>query len=208
MGLRRMPGSMVWVYQCKINGKTWSRSTGHADRRKAERMAPRLRELARLHRGSPDGLPALKQAATNEVARIEVDVWPSQGQRASCAFLNLIAFAGDIPIDRIDGPIVERYQRKRLQEAARATVDKELCLVLRMLRLNGMAIARPTPKRGRATEAAGVYARGAAAVLRQVPRAPAVDLPAHALHGSAPGGDRAVHERLVAHGAAENGSGS
>ena len=40
MTLRRI--SNVWVYPCKIGGKTWSHSTGKINRREAEREVPRL----------------------------------------------------------------------------------------------------------------------------------------------------------------------
>jgi hypothetical protein len=41
---------MVWHFQCRINGKKWSRSTGETDKRKALAKGRELEALAGLHR--------------------------------------------------------------------------------------------------------------------------------------------------------------
>lgn len=45
--------------------------------------------------------------------------------------------------------VIEDYQRKRLKEVARTTVDKELCLILRMFRKSGIRLERPEGKKGK-----------------------------------------------------------
>jgi len=49
MALRQVPN--VWVYQCKIGGKTWSRSTDKINRRAAERYCHVTAPLVRLDLG-------------------------------------------------------------------------------------------------------------------------------------------------------------
>jgi len=151
MALRLMPKSKVWAYQCKTGGKTFCRSTGHADRRMAEREVPRLQKLARLLREQPNASLHLSKAIIEEVARIETDIGHGQAGRVSYALMNFHRFAGDIGLERITVDLVEQYQRKRLAEVSLATVTKELCFVLRMMRLRGFQIARPSSKRGRMT---------------------------------------------------------
>jgi len=150
--LRRIPGSRVWIYQCTINGKVWSRSTGQTDRKRAEREVPRLRKLAQLLREQPNASLKLSKAIVNEVARIESDVSIGQAQRVSYALRNFLRFAGDIPLERITPEMIERFQRKRLREVARATVDKDIGYLLRMLRMHGFNLSKPSPKRGKFTE--------------------------------------------------------
>jgi len=152
MALRLMPKSKVWAYQCKINGKTWIRSTGQTDRKKAEKEIPRLRKLAQLLRERPNASPKLSKAIVEEVARIETDVSSSAAERVSYALRNFLEYAGDIFLERVTAQLVENYQRKRLQEAARATIEKEVGFLLRMLRQNGFSILKPSPKKGKVTE--------------------------------------------------------
>ncbi len=152
MGLRKIPGSDPWVYQCKVNGKSWARSTGQADRRKAQKEVPRLRREAQLHREQPDDLPRLSNAIVLEVARIEEDISPGQAYRVSYGLINFRKFAGDVRLEEIDTELVERYQRKRLKTAAKSTVSKELDFILRLLRLRGFDVRRPGPKPGKETE--------------------------------------------------------
>lgn len=152
MALRLMPTSRVWAYQCKINGRTWIRSTGQTDRKKAEKEVPRLRRLAQLLREQPNASLKLKAAIIDEVARIETDVSKNQAYRVSYALRNFLRFAGNVPLERITRQLVEKYQRKRLTEVSRGTTDKEITYLLRMLRLKGITIPKPPPKRGRVTE--------------------------------------------------------
>ncbi len=151
MALFRKPGRKVWNYQVKINGKTWCRSTGETDRKRAEAKVPRLRKLAQLHRDAPSGSLRLGNAIVREVARLEADVSRRQAERVGSALQNFLDWTGDIPLDRIDGGMVEEYQRKRLQEVARSTAEKEICYLIRTLRLNGFNIQRPSSKPGKAT---------------------------------------------------------
>jgi len=151
MTLRRIPGSSVWVYQCKINGKTFTRSTGQSDRKKAEKEVPRLRKLVQLLRSQPHASLKLSAAIVQEVARVEADVSKIEGERVLCALRSFLEFAGDISLERIDTAFIEQYQRKRLAEISQRTVSMELSYVLRMLRLRGFDVTRPAAKRGRVT---------------------------------------------------------
>ena len=131
MALFKKPGRKVWTYQVKINGKTWCRSTGETDRKKAEAKVPELRQLAQLHRDAPRGSLRLANAIVREVARLETDVSRNQAERVGYALQNFLEWTGDVPLDRINGEVVEKYQRKRLQEVARSTVDKEISTTVR-----------------------------------------------------------------------------
>lgn len=152
MALRRKPGSRVWLYQCKIDGKTWCRTTGQTDKRKAQREVPRLARLAELHRTRPSESLRLSKAIVREVARVEEDVSANQAVRVSYGLLRFLKYADDLFLEVIDATLVEKFQRKRLKEAARSTVDKEICYLLCLLRMNGILVPRPSPKRGRVTE--------------------------------------------------------
>jgi integrase len=139
-------------YQCKIHGKPWHRSTGETDKKAAMRHVTRLERIAEMLRGSRGSLPTLDQAAVAEYARIKADVSDGQATRFEYAVKQFKQFVGNPTLDRISPELVEAYQRKRLQEAARATVDKELCLILRMLRNQGFEVRRPSAKRGKVTK--------------------------------------------------------
>jgi len=86
-----------------------------------------------------------------EVARVKVDVGDLEGKRVMYALSHFLEFAGDVLLDRIDAALVEAYQRKRLTEASLRTVGMELSYLLRMLRLRGFILPRPTRKRGKVT---------------------------------------------------------
>ena len=141
----------TWYYQTKINGKTWKRSTGETNRKRAEAKVPELRRLAQLQRNSPSNSLNLASAIVREVSRIEVDASPREGKRVAVALRNFVSWIGETTLDRIDGKTLEAYQRKRLQEVARSTVEKEIIYIARLLRENGFAIRRPKRKPGRVT---------------------------------------------------------
>jgi len=169
MSLRRIPQSKVWIFQCKINGKVWSRSTRQSDRKKAEKEVPRLQKLAQLFRERPNGSLRLSKAITQEVARVETDVSVGQADRVSYALMNFLRFAGDILLERVDRTLVEDYQRKRLKEISRSTADKEICYLLRLLRLNGFMVQRPSAKPGKATPNRAFAHEELARFLKHVP---------------------------------------
>jgi integrase len=149
MALRK--AANVWIYQCKIGGRTWSRSTGKANRREAEREVPKLQRLAQLPRSQPSESLDLKEAICREVKRVEEDASRLEGLRVFHGLSNFLAFSGNVSLDRIDTALLDRYQRKRLGEASQRTVRMELCYVLRLLRLRGFQVVRPLPRRGRVT---------------------------------------------------------
>jgi len=142
----------VWIHQCSINGRTWSRSTGKSDRKEAEREVPRLQKLARLQRSQRNESLRLSAAIVQEVKRVEEDVSRRQAEQVLYSLENFLRFAGDVTLDRIDTALLDRYQRKRLAEVSQRTVRGELTFVLRLLRLRGFQIARPLPRPGRVTE--------------------------------------------------------
>jgi len=150
MALRRANG--IWIFQCSINGRKWCRSTGERDRRRAEAKATEFRDTAELLRRRRGESRRLSQAVVEEIGRIEGDVSPGQAERLMYALKNFVRFAGDVAVERIDAGLIEEFQRRRLRQAARATVDKEVGAVLRMLRRNGVAMRRPVCGPGRATE--------------------------------------------------------
>jgi integrase len=152
MALYKKKGRNVWIYQVKINNKTWCRSTGETDRKKAEAKIAELKKLAQLHRSAPNGSLKLANAIVREVARIESDVSIRQAERVGHALQNFYNWVGDIALERIDSQMVESYQRKRLREAARATVEKELFCLLKILKQNGFHVERPCAKRGQRAE--------------------------------------------------------
>jgi len=137
MALRKMPGSNAWVYQCKIDNRTWTRSTGRTDRKEAEKEIPRLRRLAQLLRSQPSGSLKLSKAIVQEAARVEADVSGLEAKRVLYALRNFLQFAGDILLDRIEAVLVEDYQRHRLSKVSQRTVSMEMSFLLRMLRLRG-----------------------------------------------------------------------
>ncbi len=152
MALRKLPDCECWVYQCKVNGRTWARSTGQTDRQRAKKEIPRLEKLAQLHREQPNGSLKLAKAIVQEVARVEIDVSEERAYRVSVGLLNFRKFAGDIYLDQIDTALLEKYQRMRLTKVSRYTADSEICMVRKILRLSGFEVPKPTPKAGRVTE--------------------------------------------------------
>lgn len=141
----------IWHFQISIQGKKQRRSLHTTDRETAEAQAARIVEEARLLAPSLENSPTVRTAALDEVARLEADTSPSQATRAAYAFAAFEAYVGDIPIALIDLDGLEAYQRHRLLSRARATVEKEIALIRRMLAEHDHPIAKPKAKRGRRT---------------------------------------------------------
>ncbi|MFC1601904.1 tyrosine-type recombinase/integrase, partial [Candidatus Sumerlaeota bacterium] len=141
----------TWYYQTKINGKTWKRTTGESNRRRAEAKVPELKRLAQLHRVSPKNSLGLKPAILREVSRVEADTSVREAKRVAQGLRNFVDWIGDVSLDHISSEDVEAYQRKRLLKVARSTVEKELIYVVRLLRGNGFVVRRPKGKPGKAS---------------------------------------------------------
>ena len=152
MGLIRKPGRKVWTFQCKVSGRTWSRSTGETDRARAEAKIPGLRRLAELYRKQPQNSLRLKKAIVREVDRIQIDVSEAEATRMAYALTNFFGFVGDVPLEKITSDILEQYQRRRLIKASLSTVNREVYGIMRLLKLNGFMIQKPQPKRGKRTK--------------------------------------------------------
>lgn len=142
----------VYVYQCRINGRKWSRSTGKTIRKEAERELPRLHKLAALQRSRRNESLQLSKAIVQEAVRVEEDVSKQQAKVVLIGLNNFLTFARDVTLDRIDTALLDKYQRRRLTEASQRTVRGELNFVLRLLRFRGFQVARPVPRPGRVTE--------------------------------------------------------
>ena len=150
--LIKKKGCKIWIFRTRVNGKTWERSTGESDRRRAHVKVAELERLAQLQRKRGGGSLGLSQAIYREIEHVESDVSAFQADRLSYAFQNFLKRVGDLPIERITFEMVEDYQRFRLKEAAKETVNKELFAILRMLRNNGVRLDKPSCKPGRATK--------------------------------------------------------
>lgn len=143
----------IWHYQTKINGKTFRRSTGRSDRRLAEKEARKIETEARLRKKQPSDWLRLSQAMDREVERIETDISARQAERALNSFTAFMSWLGRDPeITEITHDLLEDYQRHRLEKVALATAHKDLNFILRMLRQDGIHLAKPSPKAGRETE--------------------------------------------------------
>lgn len=156
MTLRKMPESKYWIFQCKVGGKTFTRSTGETDKRRALAKVAELRLLAESQRELPPSSresSPLSKAIVREVARLEVDVSPQASERCHYALINFAAWLGkDRPLEKIDAALIEAFQRKRLREVALSTVKREVGALLRMLRQNGFEVKKPSPKPGKSVE--------------------------------------------------------
>lgn len=151
MALRKLPGSKYWMFQTKVNGKTWTRSTKKVDKKQALKEAERLEKLAQRARVNPDAPAMLSEAIDAEVKRIKEEVSDGQSTRVEYALKNFKEYANDVRLERIDTALVEAYQKKRLQDASLTTVNCEICYILRMLKKNGFDVSRPSTKPGKVT---------------------------------------------------------
>lgn len=153
MSLRRYPGKTIWHYQCQVNGKKWSRSTGETDKRKAQAKVPELEALAELHRKQPMTSLKLSRAIVEEVDRLEVDVSRHTAERNRFALTNFLKWLGqDLPLEQVDTKILEDFQRHRLRKVSVSTVTRELHAVIVMLRQYGFEVRKPGFKPGKRTE--------------------------------------------------------
>lgn len=143
----------IWVYRCKVNGRTWSKTTGETDKRKAVAKIPQFEVLAQLHRNQPTKLVKLSRAIVTEVARVEVDVSQTSALRIHHCLKNFLQWLGrDMELSKIDTDLLERYQRERLGVASVSTVNRELYALCTMLRENKYRVEKPKFKPGRKTE--------------------------------------------------------
>lgn len=126
-----------WYFQTKIHGRTWMRTTGQSDKRKALEQVPALRHQAQLRRQLSTTSPrcSLHQAIVDEVQRVEMDVGTQRAQRVRYALKGFAKFVGrDLPLERLPADTLTQFQRFRLPRAARSTVQAEVWTILRMLR--------------------------------------------------------------------------
>jgi len=143
----------IWHYQAKINGRTFHRTTGHTDRRLAQQVARKIETEVRLRKKQPGDWLRLSQAMNREVARIETDVSGRRAERVLSSFGAFLKWLGRDPdITEITQDLLESFQRHRLKVVARSTVNQDLTCLLRLLRENGIHVAKPSPKAGRETE--------------------------------------------------------
>jgi integrase len=145
----------VWHYQTKINGKTFRRSTGQTDRRRAEQTAKQIKAEVRLRKKRPEDWLRLSQAMDREVERIEGDTSPRQAERTLSSFAAFLKWLGSDPeITAITPAKVEEFQRYRLQKRrlSRSTVSKDINSLLLLMRQNGIHLPKPLSKGGNETE--------------------------------------------------------
>ena len=152
MALIKKPGCKVWYAQYRVNGKSWTRSTGETSRRRAEAKVPQLRRLAELHRQLPKDSLKLKTLIIRELDWIETTVSVREADRIDDALSNFARWAGNVLLEKISTAMLADYQRHRIEKAAHSTVQKEIYWILRMLRRNGLTIQKPQPIRGRTTK--------------------------------------------------------
>lgn len=151
MGLRKTERSKYWLFQTKVNGKTWTRSTNQTDYKKALRDIPRLMKQAQTERDNPDAPKMLFDALKAEVKRVKEEVSESQGERIDYSFKQFKDFCGNIRLEKVTHDLLEKYQEKRLITASVSTVDRDLIYILRMLRKNGYRVDKPSRKNGTST---------------------------------------------------------
>jgi integrase len=136
----------VWHYQTKVHGRTFKRSTGQTDKRKAVEMATSFQCQARLLRQLSTTSPrcSLHEAIVEEVQRIEMDVGPGRAKRVKGCLMNFARWIGrDLALERLPGDTVTQYQRFRLARTARGTVKAEIGAVMRMLRGRPHSVQKP-----------------------------------------------------------------
>ena len=169
----------VWYYQIKIKGKTWKRSTGHSDKRLAEREARKFETEVRLRKSRPGDWLKFSQAALRETQRLETDVSHRYAMRALQSFTEFLKWAGrDVELTQINISMLEDFQRYRLRRVclkcgvapranetsciecqgpvgsrvALSTVTKDLNSIICLLDQNGITVKKPTIKPGRVRE--------------------------------------------------------
>lgn len=142
-----------WHVQLKVNGRPWNRSTGETDLRRARLAEKRILEEAQLRRERPRESLSFDRAVVTEVGRIETDISPAAAKRADYCFASFQKWLGrDIDLDKLDTALLEQYQRQRLKQVSLSTVTREIDNIVRLLKENGLAVAKPRRKPGRATQ--------------------------------------------------------
>ena len=142
----------IWHYQTKIGGRTFRRSTGQTNRRKAEDVAKQIEAQVRLRKRPRRDWGELSQAMVREVARIETDISPGRAERALSTFSMFLQWLERDPdVGEIAHDVLEAYQRHRLRLVGANTVNLDLVLLLRLLRQNGVNVRKPCRKAGRET---------------------------------------------------------
>lgn len=139
--------------QEKIRRCNWSRSTGATLPSLTHKEELEFLDKAALLHTQPKELRNLDTAVIAEVARIEADTGKQAAQRAENYFLNFQRWLGhDLPLNKIDTAMLERYQRDRLLVRSQATTRHEIDWVMRLLRMNGILIIKPPRRAGKVTE--------------------------------------------------------
>lgn len=159
----------VWhiQYYDRTTGKKTSKSLGVTDKREAAKLAKvYLEEVERLAEIAKD-TRMLKAAIVRECGRIEREVSLAQATRAQTSLAAFCEFTGEIEIAKIDTPLLERFQRHRLQticpecrketreeecpschrktrsRVSKATITMDLFFIRHMLKENGILVDKP-----------------------------------------------------------------
>jgi len=141
-----------WYVQFQLRGRTLCRSTGEADKRKAQAKIAEVRRLAKLENAPHAPSPNLHEAIVVEVSRIEFDVGPGRAGRVHHYLLRFAEWVEkDIPLAQIDRKMLHNYQRQRLGNASGETTLAEISSIRRLLRENGFQVPAPPSARGRKT---------------------------------------------------------
>ena len=153
MALRQIPGRKVWIFQTKINGRMWSRSTGTRNRAEALKVAVRLEAEAEFLRQRPETSHLLSKAILGEVERLNRETSSAAAERAR---YSLIGFARwlkrDVSVSSINMTTLADYQRFRLEKKASSTVVRDLSIIRAMLASNGLSVELPNrPKKVKRT---------------------------------------------------------
>jgi len=152
----------IWHYQVRLKGsqKFWKRSTHEANYRRALAVAKTLHQQALLLSDTPNEQPRLAKAIMTETMRLEDEISSRQADRVNIALNNFLAWSDDIALEKIDTDMLDRYQRHRLRSQRKTktgtllpppaanTVRCEIIYVRRMLRENGILIAKPKDRTG------------------------------------------------------------
>lgn len=151
--LRKRKNSNMWYWQAQINGKKITRSTGETNKRLAEKVVrEQFEPWVQMLRQQPAESFRLSHAIIRETERVRNDISESRARRVEYALLKFIEFAGDISIEQITTPLLDRYQLHRIAAGiATETIKTELYTIARLLRENNLTIQRPKTRRGRQT---------------------------------------------------------
>jgi len=144
--------NLVWHWQCRDQGRTIRKTTGQSDKREAQKVARQFQEEHLLRKklsSNSQPSPQLSEAILREINRVELDIGVRQSQRVQNCLLNFRKWVGqDIALEALPADTLTRYQRHRLATASRATVQKEIHAIGRMLRGKTHNVEKP-PALGR-----------------------------------------------------------